>query len=100
MDIGTTNRADLFHVLDSDMSGSLQLNELLHGLMKLRGPAEKCDVVATMLAVKHLTPMVEELHSRLAATAGNDMRQRRPKASQNGLTVPANSHYMETLSYS
>jgi len=63
MDIGTANRADLFHVLDSDMSGSLQLNELIEGLMKLRGPAEKCDVVATLLAVKHLTPMIEDMYA-------------------------------------
>jgi len=41
MDIPTANRASLFHVLDSDMSGSLQMKEVVDGLMKLRGPAER-----------------------------------------------------------
>jgi len=52
LDIAIANKHDLFDVLDADLSGELGVDEVVTGLMKLRGPAEKSDVVAALLCVR------------------------------------------------
>jgi len=52
LDISTSNRWQLFDVLDADMSGEVTLYELIYGLMSLRGPTEKTDSVATLLCAR------------------------------------------------
>ena len=37
---------DLFDVLDADMSGELEFEEMIDGLLKCRGPASKTDIIA------------------------------------------------------
>lgn len=54
-DIDTSTKFDLFDILDADMGGSLEPAELLTGLMKLRGPVSKNDIIATRLKVRLLT---------------------------------------------
>eukprot|EP00434_Breviolum_minutum_P028118 symbB.v1.2.024873.t1/scaffold2375.1/size80792/1 len=46
------DRANLFEVIDADGSGTLQMAELLHGLLKIRGEVNKSDTVASYLATK------------------------------------------------
>jgi len=65
LDINMANLADLFDVLDADLSGQLEVHELISGLMRLRGPTEKCDSIATLLGVRHMTSMLEDIRSRL-----------------------------------
>jgi len=65
MDVHTGNKDCLFDVLDSDLSGQLEVNEVVSGLMTLRGPPEKCDTVATLLTVRHIAGMIEDIHKRL-----------------------------------
>jgi len=71
MDIASASRNRLFDVLDSNMSGHLKVKEIISGLMKLRGPAEKCDVIATLLSVKHMMSSVEDLRSAVSGMIGN-----------------------------
>mmetsp|Transcript_21529 Transcript_21529/g.49052 ORF Transcript_21529/g.49052 Transcript_21529/m.49052 type:complete len:270 (-) Transcript_21529:87-896(-) len=58
-EIETGNHFELFDVLDVDMGGELSMDELTHGLMKLRGPVTKSDIVAVRLKVRHLTKIIE-----------------------------------------
>mmetsp|Transcript_182511 Transcript_182511/g.444275 ORF Transcript_182511/g.444275 Transcript_182511/m.444275 type:complete len:738 (-) Transcript_182511:75-2288(-) len=58
-DIEAANTLDLFDVLDANMSGALSMDELTTGLMKLRGPVTKADIVAVRLKVRYLTRILE-----------------------------------------
>merc|ERR1719238_1531489 len=60
LDIGTSNKSELFDVLDCDLSGELEVDEVVSGLMKLRGPSDKCDAVAALLAIRHITNRLDE----------------------------------------
>ena len=52
-DIDSANKADLFDVLDVDMSETLALGEIIQGLMLMLGPITKSDVVAIRLQMRH-----------------------------------------------
>jgi len=54
LEISVSNRSKLFDVLDSDASGALDISELVEGLMKLRGPADKGDIVSAVLNIRTL----------------------------------------------
>jgi len=60
-EIESSNHFELFDVLDADMGGELSMDELTTGLMKLRGPVTKADIVAVRLKVRHLTMMLENV---------------------------------------
>jgi len=62
LDISVSDKAELFEVLDTDLSGVLEVPELISGLMKLRGPTDKCDAVAALLGVRHLTRLMDHMH--------------------------------------
>eukprot|EP00435_Cladocopium_sp_Y103_P036623 s2767_g9.t1 len=55
------DRANLFEIIDADGSGTLQLSELVHGLLKIRGEISKSDVVAGLLATKAVQEKVDEV---------------------------------------
>lgn len=72
LDINTSNKAELFDVLDCDQNGFLDVHELITGLMRMRGPPQKSDSVAALLGVRHLVAVVEKIQARLdGADAGN-----------------------------
>lgn len=52
LDLSVTDREDLFDVLDGDGSGAISAQELVKGVLKVRGEAKKSDSVATQLAVR------------------------------------------------
>merc|ERR1711957_256785 len=58
LEIATSNPEELFGVLDADMSGELTVNELVDGLMRLRGPTQKSDSVASLLYMRCLQQTV------------------------------------------
>lgn len=58
-EIETSNTSELFDVLDADMGGKLSMDELITGLMRLRGPVTKADIVAVRLKVRNLTKILE-----------------------------------------
>eukprot|EP00435_Cladocopium_sp_Y103_P007997 s2181_g2.t1 len=58
------DRANLFEIIDADASGTLQITELLHGLLKIRGEINKSDAVASLLATRAVQHQVAELQER------------------------------------
>merc|ERR1719329_1841102 len=58
---------NLFDTLDADGSGSLDLPELVSGIMKLRGAADKGDIVASLLSVRHMQKTLGAFESRVLA---------------------------------
>jgi len=48
------DRAELFDVLDADASGGLHIQELVMGMLRVRGDARRSDAVATLLTVRSL----------------------------------------------
>merc|ERR1712176_709488 len=56
-DIETSTRFDLFDALDADLSGELTFTEVVAGLMRLRGPISKSDLIAIRLKVRHITSL-------------------------------------------
>jgi len=60
-EIETSNPADVFDCLDADMSGSLTLIELVDGLLRLRGPITKCDMIAIRLKCTEMVSMLQSL---------------------------------------
>merc|ERR1712050_148224 len=51
--------------LDADESGELDLPELIKGLCKLRGAAEKSDVIAAVLSVRSVQKSLHSLELRV-----------------------------------
>ena len=62
------DRATLFDSIDADGSGTLQLGELVQGLLKIRGELNKSDTVAALLATKALQNVVVEMLSNLVCS--------------------------------
>eukprot|EP00931_Biecheleriopsis_adriatica_P049496 TRINITY_DN28633_c0_g2_i1.p1 TRINITY_DN28633_c0_g2~~TRINITY_DN28633_c0_g2_i1.p1 ORF type:complete len:686 (-),score=109.81 TRINITY_DN28633_c0_g2_i1:95-2152(-) len=60
-DIETANSASIFDILDADMSGWLSINEMYHGMMRLRGPICKSEIVGIRLRLRHLTQMMHNI---------------------------------------
>merc|ERR1712137_37807 len=59
------DRTRLFDVIDADGSGTLELEELLQGLLQVRGDAQRSDILAAVLGVRaimsHLKEHIEEI---------------------------------------
>ena len=54
------DRANLFEIIDADGSGTLQITELLQGLLKIRGEINKSDTIAAYLVTKALQETFSE----------------------------------------
>lgn len=63
--IEVATRYELFDVLDADLSGVLNLQELVEGLMRLRGPVSKNDMVAVRLKVEYLTHVLVDMSHKV-----------------------------------
>eukprot|EP00403_Amphidinium_massartii_P001048 CAMPEP_0178375454 /NCGR_PEP_ID=MMETSP0689_2-20121128/2894_1 /TAXON_ID=160604 /ORGANISM="Amphidinium massartii, Strain CS-259" /LENGTH=210 /DNA_ID=CAMNT_0019995443 /DNA_START=262 /DNA_END=894 /DNA_ORIENTATION=- len=60
-DIDTALKKEIFDALDVDSGGFLGIDELLLGLMKLRGPISKVDIVAARLKAGYIAEKVDEI---------------------------------------
>jgi len=67
LDVETCNRVELFDVLDADMSGELDLEEIIAGLLSLRGPSEKKDAVGALLCGRVTQQMLKEFRDHVEA---------------------------------
>jgi len=65
LDIQPEDRVNLFEILDADGSGSLALEELIVGIIKLRGESRRSDVIAINLQVRELQVAVHTLEARI-----------------------------------
>lgn len=63
LDISWSSREQLFHILDADGNGVLAISELVDGIMKLRGPADKGDFVSSVLMVRQLQKQLSKFES-------------------------------------
>eukprot|EP00931_Biecheleriopsis_adriatica_P120890 TRINITY_DN95990_c0_g1_i1.p1 TRINITY_DN95990_c0_g1~~TRINITY_DN95990_c0_g1_i1.p1 ORF type:complete len:317 (+),score=49.75 TRINITY_DN95990_c0_g1_i1:1-951(+) len=59
-DVEIHNKAGLFDVMDADMGGSLSADEVFAGMMKLRGPVTKGDIVGMSLRIRHIAVLLQE----------------------------------------
>jgi len=57
-DIETANQVGIFECLDADMSGWLTMDEIYNGLMRLRGPVAKTEIVGFCLRLRHVAQLV------------------------------------------
>lgn len=64
LDIAYEEQADLFDTLDVDGSGTLDLEELVSGIEKMRGDARRSDVVGVSLRLKALSDDVGDSHKK------------------------------------
>ncbi|CAE6971903.1 Cacna1g [Symbiodinium sp. CCMP2456] len=64
-DVDMSDKFRMFDILDVDMGGELSADELVTGLMQLRGDVSKADIVAIQLKVSHLTYVMEEIQETL-----------------------------------
>jgi len=64
-EIDLSCKSDLFDVLDADMSGELEFEEMIDGLLKCRGPASKTDIIAIRLKARLLVRMMTAICSKL-----------------------------------
>lgn len=75
LDIDASTHDELFDCLDADMSGSLDCDELVDGLMSLRGPAEKKDSVGALLCARVTQQMLKNLHLEIKDERANLMAE-------------------------
>jgi len=59
------DRAGLFDIFDADCNGSLEVSELVQGLLKVRGEPRKSDMLAALLSVRALQDIVRSGSDRL-----------------------------------
>lgn len=59
-DISASNKMELFDALDADGGGELNIEELLYGLMKLRGPVSKSEIVAIRVKISYMCQLLQE----------------------------------------
>lgn len=57
---------DLFDALDADRNGSLELQELVKGLLLMRGMVKKTDIVGTRLGVTALSGKIARLEHEIS----------------------------------
>merc|ERR1712232_852728 len=60
-EIETSTKYDLFDAIDCDLSGELSFREVVEGLLKLRGPITKSDIVAVRLKVRWMIDKVASI---------------------------------------
>jgi len=61
IEVDQSSKFELFDALDIDGGGELTFDEVVSGLMMVRGPITKVDVVATRLKMKYLRKLLETL---------------------------------------
>jgi hypothetical protein len=67
LDIAREDHPVLFDTLDTDRGGSLDINELVGGIFKLRGDIRKSDLVGITLAVRHVSRLLRSFRNEMAS---------------------------------
>jgi len=55
----------LFDILDADGSGELGISEMVEGILRLRGPVEKADVVSASLMLRSVQRDISEVDGKI-----------------------------------
>merc|ERR1719433_2265360 len=61
LEVSVTSAAKLFDILDCNGSGWVDIAEMAEGLVKMRGPVDKGDIVSTVLMVRHVQKTLHEI---------------------------------------
>jgi len=64
-EIDLSCKSDLFEVLDADLSGELEFDEMIDGLLKCRGPVSKTDIISIRLKTALLVKMMSQVCEKL-----------------------------------
>mmetsp|Transcript_43864 Transcript_43864/g.80132 ORF Transcript_43864/g.80132 Transcript_43864/m.80132 type:complete len:664 (+) Transcript_43864:85-2076(+) len=65
LDVPEEERLDIFEVLDANGNGTLQLEELIHGVIRLRGDPRRSDVVQVLLVIRSLQEEMQEFRDSM-----------------------------------
>lgn len=65
LDVADEDQLDLFDTLDVDGGGTIDLEELVTGIAKLRGDARRSDIVSVGLVVRSVQLTMQELESKV-----------------------------------
>jgi len=65
LEVGVEDTGKVFDTLDVNGDGNLQLHELVNGIMQLRGPADKLDMMRTMQTVQTMKVTLQQIHHHL-----------------------------------
>merc|ERR1719414_1182837 len=66
LDLDPADRVNIFDILDADGSGSLEVRELITGVLSVRGEARKSDTVAALLAVRAVQDTLRRMEAKLS----------------------------------
>lgn len=78
------DRLNMFDILDADGSGSLEVRELITGLLRVRGEARKSDAVAALLAIRAVQDMIRQLEAKVCDRLGERPPLRPPLLPSSG----------------
>lgn len=67
LDISDEDQVDLFDTLDVDGGGTIDLNEMIVGISKLRGDARRSDIVGVGLVVRSIQVDLKRLTKSVAS---------------------------------
>eukprot|EP00927_Polykrikos_kofoidii_P044081 TRINITY_DN38149_c0_g1_i1.p1 TRINITY_DN38149_c0_g1~~TRINITY_DN38149_c0_g1_i1.p1 ORF type:complete len:769 (+),score=119.96 TRINITY_DN38149_c0_g1_i1:81-2387(+) len=65
LDVGEDDFHDLFDTLDTDASGSVDLEEMVSGIVKLRGDARRSDMIQGILLMRSLQDQLGKLGAHI-----------------------------------
>merc|ERR1712083_573287 len=75
LDIADEDQLDLFDTLDVDGGGTIDLEELITGISKLRGDARRSDIVGVGLIVRAVQLAVNDFQIQVMDKLGHMTRQ-------------------------
>jgi len=82
LDVSDEDQLDLFETLDVDGGGSIDLEELIIGISKLRGDARRSDIVAVGMVLRHVQTSMRKLTRRVEKQLDRQNRDMQPSQSK------------------
>merc|ERR1719263_782508 len=74
LDVAEEDRLDLFEILDADGLGTIGIDELVSGILKLRGPARRSDIVACRLVLASMQDQMLRFQSEIYQAFDGDSK--------------------------
>merc|ERR1711953_828813 len=87
INVNTDEAAGLFNLLDADGSSTINANEIVDGLLCLRGPAKAFELALLMREVGVIRQMVDELLDEMQVLLPSKERQESKDAFSNFSSV-------------
>jgi len=81
-----SERARLFDVLDADGNGALCIQELISGLLRVRGESQRSDILAAVLGVRAVLSMIRQVQDGMIASQ-DDLRMKMQELCADNVSV-------------